>query len=214
MIIENVRVKSARLTEADENGKYRVIFAINDEKLRKTYIDMIDKEWKDNKPKGKKNPTHVPYIKSETSDDYPDADEDTGTFIFSATQNEMINDKPTVVEVYNDAGVKYAKDDIPNIGKGSIINISVGMSTWNVKTGAGVSFWLNKVQILDLVEYSGGDTFGNVSGSTFNEVDFSKLDEAIEDEDADKAKELFKELKKSGADKAELKKRKKQIKAL
>jgi len=51
MIIYDVRVKSCRVTEPDANGKYRVVFAVDDKKERQKLIDAIDAEWEENKLK-------------------------------------------------------------------------------------------------------------------------------------------------------------------
>ncbi len=175
MIIENVRIKSARLQEPNDDGRYQVIFAIDDEDARQELVDLIDAHWDENKPKGaKKNPKSKPYFMSETSDEYPDADEDTDTIIFLASKKSESKDgKELHVDVYDDNGVKYKQEDIPSVGAGTVGNISIDLFTWTFK-GYGISMWMNKFQVVDLKEFSGGDTFGAVKGKGFKDEKKSK----------------------------------------
>ncbi|MCD6151557.1 MAG: hypothetical protein J7J70_07900 [Deltaproteobacteria bacterium] len=167
MLVNDIRVKSARLDETNDNGKYQVIFAIDDEDKRQEFIDVIDAKWKEDGDK--KKPDNISYFMSEATEEYP-ADEDTDTIIFIATKNgESKDGKELHVDVFNAAGVKYEREDIPSIGAGTIANLSVDLFCWTFKRKSGISTWLNKVQIVDLKEYAGADTFGNVSGEAFED---------------------------------------------
>ncbi len=157
MIIKNVRVKSISIDEPNDNDKYQLVFAVDNKKDHAALIDMIDADWEE---KGtKKTPDNLAYFESESSEEYED-DDDTGTIIFIATRNATTQKgKEQHVPVYRKDGVKY--EEIPSIGRGTIINLSTDAYTWEYKRTQGVKLNLNKVQIMDLVEYSGGDSFDN-----------------------------------------------------
>jgi len=163
MILENVRIKYAALTETDDNDKYKVIFTFNDDKDAKKLKKTIMKYLEENKPKGAKDkPDNVPFLISEPNEEYPD-DEDIGRLIFIATKNEKSKEGKDLggVQVFRADGEEYDEDDIPNIGSGTMANVIVDMFVWTFKRNHGVSLWVNKVQILDLKEFSGGESFGN-----------------------------------------------------
>jgi len=161
MIIENVRVKSCKL---DGSGKrHQLVFAIDDKKERKALIKMIDADWDENGTK--KKPDNLAYFKSESNDEYPD-DQDTGTKIFIATK-ALVNkqDKELTVPVFKKNGNAY--EELPNIGAGTIINLSTDTYTYDNES-CGTKLNLNKVQVMDLVEYS-GDTFENKGDDKFDD---------------------------------------------
>ena len=165
MIVKNVRVKSCRLDEPNDNDKYQLIFAIDDEDTRQGLIDSIDADWKEHG--SKKKPDNLAYFTSESNEDYPD-DDDTGSIIFIATRNATTKKgKEQSVPVFKANGNEY--EELPNIGRGTIINLATDPYTWEFKRTAGTKLNLNKVQIIELHEYSGGDTFGNESDEKFDE---------------------------------------------
>ena len=176
MIVKNIRVKSCRLDEPNDNDKFQLIFAVDDKDDRKALVKLIDNDWKENKgnlKNGAKKPNNLAHFESEPNEDYPD-DEDTGTTIFIATKNASITLKSGKVKeqhvsVFKSNGVEY--EEIPAIGAGTIANLSTDAYTWEFKRTAGTKLNLNKLQIMDLVEYSGGnaDTFGNESGESFED---------------------------------------------
>ena len=165
MIVKNVRVKSCKIDEPNDNDKFQLIFAIDDKKDRKALVAAIDADWderKDSLKNGAKKPSNLGYFMSEPNDEYPD-DQDTGTIIFIATRNATTQKgKAQKVPVFKANGNEY--EEIPNIGKGTIINLSTDCYTWEYKRNAGTKLNLNKIQVLELHEFSGGDTFGAVEG--------------------------------------------------
>ncbi len=165
MIVENIRVKSCRVSEPNDNDKYQIIFAVDDKADHKALVKMIDDDWDENGTK--KNPDNLGYFESEPNEDYPD-DEDTGSVIFIATKNaETKKGKEQHVDVYRKNGAKYERDEIPAIGAGTIANLSTDTYTWEFKRTQGTKLNFNKLQIMDLVEYSGGDTFENKGEDNF-----------------------------------------------
>jgi hypothetical protein len=172
MIIKNVRVKSCRVDEPNDNDKFQLIFAIDDKKDHKKLVALIDDDWAENKgdlKNGVKKPSNLGYFLSEPNDEYPD-DQDTGTIIFIATKNAVTQKgKEQHVPVFKANGAEY--EETPAIGAGTIINLSTDAYTWEYKRTAGTKLNLNKIQVMELVEYSGGssDTFGNESGEAFED---------------------------------------------
>ena len=166
MVVENVRVKSCRVDEPNENDKYQIVFAVDDKKAQKKLKKAIDDDWEENKPKGAKKPDNMAYFISETSDEYPEPDEDTGKLLFIASQNAEITlksgaTKEKYVPVFNSNGDEYDRDDLPSIGAGTTANLIVSTYTYAVKGNRGTKLNFEKMQILDLVEYSGGESFAN-----------------------------------------------------
>ena len=163
MVIKNIRVKYATLKDTDDNGKFKVIFTFDDDKECKKLKKKIDEFWEENKPKGAKKPRNLPYFIAESNEDYPD-DKDVGRLLFIASKSEKGKDGKDLggVTVYQPDGYEY--DEIPNIGSGTIANIIVDLFTWVYKKKPGASMWLNKLQVLDLKEYSGGESFDNEKG--------------------------------------------------
>ncbi len=168
-IIKAVRIKYAALKETDDNDKFKVIFTFDDDDDCEALKDQIDAFWKENKPKGAKKPRNLPYFISEPSDEYPD-DEDEGRLIFIASKNETSKEGKDLggVQVIKKNGVPYGDDDVPTVGGGTVANLSTDMFCWTHKRDHGVSLWLNKLQVLDLVEFSGGDEFGDESEGADN----------------------------------------------
>ena len=164
-VIENVRVKSCRVDEPNENGKFQIVFAIDDKKANKALVKMIDEDWDENKPKGTTKPDNMGYFKSEASDEYPE-DDDTGKILFIASQNAEIElksgkTKEVFVQVFRADGEEYDQEELPSIGSGTIGNVIVSTYTYNVSGNKGTKLNFEKFQITDLVEYSGGESFGN-----------------------------------------------------
>ena len=172
MIVRNIRVKSCRIDEPNDNDKYQLIFAVDDKKDHKALIKMIDADWDENGTK--KKPDNLAYFESEPSEDYPD-DEDVGSIIFIATKNATTKKgkEQSPPQVFKGNGAEY--EEAPMIGAGTIAHLSCDTYTWEYKRTQGTKLNLNKLQVMDLVEYSGNnDTFGNESGEAFEDDDKSK----------------------------------------
>ena len=172
MIIENVEVIYCKIDEPNENDKFKLIFGIEDEDERQDLIDMIDADWEENKGslKGKfKKPTNMAYFEAESNEEYPD-DKWTGKTIFTASSVAVTKDgKEREVKVY-DADARLVDDKVKaSIGKGSIINLSTSAYTWEFKKLAGTKLNLNSIQLVKLVEFTGGDTFAALEGNDFTE---------------------------------------------
>ena len=86
------------------------------------------------------------------------------------------------VPVFDSRGTLIS--DVPKIGSGSEVRMSVEVYTWYMDMqGFGYTLRLKAVQLLDLVEYSGGDNygFGSEEGGYVN--DGESLDTAFTEED-------------------------------
>lgn len=81
---------------------------------------------------------------------------DSGTLEFSVTAIDSQGKKITKLD---EEGEEVAF--VPRIGSGSTLKLSVLLKTWFVPSqGFGYSLRLRAVQLLDLIEYGGGDNFG------------------------------------------------------
>jgi len=162
MIIENIRVKSCRVDEPNDNGKYQIVFCVDDKKQEKKLIKTIANAWSE---EGTGKPRNLPYFTSEASKEHP-ADADTGRTLFLANANAKIVGKPFKVKLYDAGGNAIPADAQPSIGSGTIANLSTSTYVWTYKKDMGIKLNFNALQIIDLVEYSGGgESFGAVDGS-------------------------------------------------
>ncbi len=93
------------------------------------------------------------------------------------------------VALYDSQGKKLPADT--NIGSGSLVRCNVELSTWNVSSlGFGYSLRLKAGQIIELVEYSGGqkdDGFGSVDGGYISEEEEYKDERNEESQEANQA---------------------------
>ena len=79
-----------------------------------------------------------------------------GTLEFSITAMDSRGKKITTLD---EEGEEVAF--VPRIGSGSTLRLSVELHTWFVPSqGFGYTLRLRAVQVLDLIEYGGGDNFG------------------------------------------------------
>ena len=177
MIVENVEVLYAQLTETDENGKYMLLFGIKDKKANAALVQTFKDKWKESGYKGK--PQWMPNFTSETSEKYPDKNKFTGMEIFKC----VANDKFGSPKVYDSKNVPIFN---PQIGKGSIVNLSVSPYAYD-NASKGVTLFIDGVQIVELKAYEGGDTFGEVEGF---------VADTFEGNDTDKPKKKKKKKKK------------------
>lgn len=85
------------------------------------------------------------------------------------------------VPVFDSKGNRIS--DVPNIGSGSTLRLSVEVYTWyTAQQGFGYTLRLKAVQLIDLVEYSGGSNFGFDSEENGYVSDGESLDTAFEEE--------------------------------
>lgn len=85
---------------------------------------------------------------------FPYREDDNGNVIFKAKANA---DYPPVILDAKGQTV----EDRPNIGPGSVIRLAGSIGTNVVKGTAYVSLYINQVKLLKLVEFGGGDPFGD-----------------------------------------------------
>jgi len=154
MIVEDIRIKSVRLTEPNDNEKFQIVFAVDDKKANKALVEMINDAWDE---EGTGTPRNLPYFISEASDEFP-ADEDTGKTLFLANTTR-------IPAVYDASNVKIATENMPSVGRGTIANLSTSTYVWTYKKDMGIKLNFNGLQIIKLVEYTGGgDDFEATEG--------------------------------------------------
>jgi hypothetical protein len=132
------------------------------------FIKSIDDFWADNRPKTVKEPKSTGVYQKFEKTDETDADgvaikKDTGLVYFAFKTGTTFPDGSTKkVKTYNSKAKAVALGDI-KIGNGTIGHVAGAMDVYLTKSkagqviDAGVTLYLDAIQILKLVEYTGGD---------------------------------------------------------
>lgn len=171
------------------NMKYSACVVMTPEEAQ-PMIDAIDEFWEENKPRAAKKPKSLGFANEKVNE------KETGNISFMFKTNVTYPDgKANVVDVYNAKAKKISLGG-RKIGNGSEGYISGSMDVYTTdKTGktAGVTLYLNAVQLTKFVEYEGNtgfeaeeDGFEGFEDSTsdFEEVPDTKNYEAEPEDDA------------------------------
>ena len=154
----------------DENGQYTCKIHIEDEKEFKEFADKVEKlvqeEYKEElkkQGKTKLKPFNTPPIR--VTDDG-----DNEIYGKQVAKKETAKGERTFsIGIYDSQGNKLPAST--NCGSGSKLRMSVDLATWYVPAlGFGYSLRLRAVQIIELVEYSGGGGADNAESLGFGEV--------------------------------------------
>ena len=92
--------------------------------------------------------------------------QDDGTIAFNFKTNVEINGKRNKVKVFDSKGKEADFSDIM-IGNGTRGRVGATMSIYEQPAMAGVTLYLNKIQVIELIEYEGGgsdEAFDEVQG--------------------------------------------------
>ena len=169
-------------TKLNADGVYSTKLHVSEEAFNlftKTVTDIVEKEYEaECTAKGKKlrransNPLRI------TED---------GDYEIFAKQVARRQTKKGLLEfsvpVFDSKGSRIV--DVPAIGSGSELKLSVEVYTWYTDLqGFGYTLRLKAVQLLDLVEYSGGDNFGFGAEDDGYVSDGESLDTAFTEEGA------------------------------
>jgi hypothetical protein len=114
----------------------------------------VDKFWEENKPNG---------YKEAKSLGYKEGDDDT-IIISAKTGTTFPSGDPKSIAIYDAKGKRTELADGVSIGNGSIGRLACTMSIYKAGKAAGVTLYLDAVQVSHLVEYSGG-------GASFDKID-------------------------------------------
>lgn len=147
-------------TPAEMSGKYETSFYV-DEKQTGALIDAIDKAWAEHKGSFKGQPQSLGYTYVEDESGVP-----TGEVKFKATQAPQSANGEYTFEVgcYDADAREIKKEDIPNIGNGTIGNIEFEIYPYIFKTNKGIKLNLKRIQILKLEEYGDSNPFEQEDG--------------------------------------------------
>lgn len=98
---------------------------------------------------------------------------DDGNIAFSFKTNVESKFGRNKVDLYDSKGKKFDLGDIL-IGNGTKGRIGGTLAIYDGKTGSGVTLYLNRIQIIELVEYTGGDSnpFDEVEGGYTHQTEF------------------------------------------
>lgn len=162
--------------EGKENLSGNMKYTMNivmDAEAAKPFTDQIDAFWAENKPQGfKKDPKSLGYkphtVKNKETDEY----EETGKVLFIFSTDTMWpakGDEPAkkkVIQVYNAKANKISLNG-KKIGNGSEGYVSGAMGIYSTKAKeAGVTLYLNAVQLTKFVEFSTDAGFDAEDGYT------------------------------------------------
>lgn len=164
-MLVKAKLKFSHIDKPDDNNKYSTAFFCENKAEEKALIDLIEQCWESDKGSFTKNPKSLSFNKYQNEDNKDD--EDNGRILFNASQNAESNDGKYKfkVDVYDSKAKMIPEDQIPKIGWGTLAMLSVTTYCWTYKAEKGVKLNLEAVQILDLVEYAGGNPFGETEGN-------------------------------------------------
>lgn len=179
------------------NMKYQVQLVLDGEKEEQLKKEL-DEFWEANKPAKIKEPKSMGYYAHKVPTGEEDEDgakiyEETGktTFAFK-TGTEYADGNPKIITIFNDKG-KEVDLKGKKIGNGSRGRINGAMSIYTVEQKgkiiqAGVTLYLNAIQLAKFIEYVGGPNFDEMpeDESEFEGVDSDGMDALDEKEDAPK----------------------------
>ena len=166
-MLVKAKLKFTHIQKPDDNNKYSTAFFCLDKEQEKELIAAIDADWLANKGAYSKAPKSLSYNEYKNEDNTQD--EDNGKIIFNASQNAQSADgKYTFkVAVYDSKAKLIPEEQVPSIGWGTIANLSVTTYCWTYQSSKGIKLNLEALQILDLVEYNGGNPFGEAEEGKF-----------------------------------------------
>jgi len=138
-------------TKKDLNGNLRHVASMRVKEgssEHKQVAAEIDTYWQENKPKGKKQKSNG------MKEEYDKEGNPTGYWLVNFWTGTTWKDgKSKSIGIYNAAGKPASLGD-KKVGNGSIGRIKGSMGIYNRAEGAGVTLYLNAIQIVKLEEYS------------------------------------------------------------
>lgn len=159
MLVKNVKSSWAFLGKEDNNGNYRITFAVSDEQDKEIQRALAMKLAENSKAK----PESVEWFGSRK------IDEQSGEVTYTAKASKTYkNKKGETVErslaVYNKRAQLYADGTIPNIANGAIVNLVIEPYYASHLKRQGVMLGLRSVQLLEFQEYCGDNPFKDETG--------------------------------------------------
>lgn len=150
---------------------------------------MVEQFWNENKPKGAKDAKSLGIYPHTVKDE--EASREAGENVYKETGNTVVRFKtgttyqsgdPKVIKIFNSKGNEVSLQG-KKIGNGSRGRVNGVMAIYNInKATAGVTFYLNAIQLSKFVEYTGGAAFDAIDEDDgFEGVEGAPT--AIEDEE-------------------------------
>jgi len=170
MIVNNCRIKYGSATQKNkfDDSRISIDFFVDDKKEEKALREAIA-DVKDSIT-GKAKVQHIGCKKYKGKEK---GDKDEGRWLFKTWTyaKQFESDLDAVIPMVKENGAEYALDKRPNLSWGSIVNISLTPKEWSTPNGSdkGVKLILRKVQVVNAIEYEGGDEFGAVEGHGFED---------------------------------------------
>lgn len=153
------------------------------------FIDELEALWTEHKPKGKKLRSLGYYAHKvptgEKDEDGQNVYEETGNIAITLkTVTTFPDGKEKVIKTFNSKGNEVALGD-KLIGNGSRGRLKGLARMWTQPREAGISLYLNAVQLSKFVEYTSGPSFDELEdedGDSFEGLDSDTSASAIADE--------------------------------
>lgn len=168
MIITNAKLNwTAVKTTNALSGKYQTDFFLeNDAAIALT--EKIDAAW--NEYKGSTKKAQSLSYSYETDED----GNETGRIKFKASQSPNSRDGKYTFEVrvYDAKANLIPKQQIPNIGNGTVANLDISIYPYTFQNNKGIKLNLNGIQIIKLEEFSNGPDFSSQDEGYVSENSF------------------------------------------
>lgn len=152
--------KGFKAHKRNDYNSYKVTLAISKSEAKRIKNKVLE-FWEENRPKGSPN-------KPENLDSLVYYNKNTKLWTISPASRVSFDDRDVKIGIVDCDGEKLDPEVFGKIGEGSTGYVSMNMTTYD----EGVSLFLNAVQLIDFVPYSGGsgDGSGNFSKKEGNSL--------------------------------------------
>ena len=154
------------------------------------FKEMVEQFWNENKPKGAKDAKSLGIYPHTVKDE--EASKSAGENVYKETGNTVVRFKtgttyqsgdPKVIKIFNSKGNEVSLQG-KKIGNGSRGRVNGVMAIYNInKATAGVTFYLNAIQLSKFVEFTGGANFDAIDEDDGGFEGVEGAPTAIEDEE-------------------------------
>jgi hypothetical protein len=160
-------------TRFDEDGIYRIELVLEQTEQVQSFLDRLDEmaneaweeQTKETKPTVK---SKAVLAKPYQAEEDPETGEETGRIVVRFKSKAKVQTKKGLMDmkprVFDAKG--RTVNPVPKIGNGSTVKVAFAYRPYFVASSrrVGVSLYLNAVQLIELVEFGGGNPFGEEEG--------------------------------------------------
>lgn len=133
--------------------------------IAEPFVQMVEEFWEENKPKGAKKAKSLGIYPHRVLDE--EATKEEGEKVYKETGKTVVRFKtgvtytsgdPKIIKVFNSKGNEISLQG-KKVGNGSRGRANGAMAIYSVPGNAGVTFYLNAIQLSKFVEWTGGANF-------------------------------------------------------